>query len=247
MRKYGLIGYPLEHSFSAKYFNNKFECEKIHDCSFELYPLKSIQDFPNLIKKNKFEGLSVTIPYKQSIIPFLDKIDMHAQEIGAVNCIKFDYSSRKPILTGHNTDVIGFETLLNKIKLPKHCKALIIGNGGASLAISYVLRHMKIEYKIISRQSSSEILINYKEINHEIMLEHLLIINATPVGMYPRVKKYPDIPVHSISPLHICIDLIYNPERTSFLNIAEKQGARIYNGLSMLYTQANSSWEIWNK
>jgi shikimate dehydrogenase len=247
MRNFGLIGFPLEHSFSEKYFSEKFIREKITDCNFISYPLKSIDEFPALLKKNKFEGLSVTVPFKQAIIPYLHKMDELALAVGAVNCIKFDRISKKTILTGYNTDVLGFETLLQKVKFPKQIKALILGSGGASAAVAYVLRKRNIEYKIISRKASSKLVINYKELNQEMMLQHHLIINTTPVGMYPKVKKYPEILIQFITPQHICIDLIYNPARTLFLTISEKQGARILNGLSMLHSQAEHSWEIWNK
>jgi shikimate dehydrogenase len=247
MHNFGIIGFPLEHSFSEKYFSEKFSREKISDCNFNPYPIKSIEEFPDLLKENRFNGLSITIPYKQSIIPYLDKLDPQARDVGAVNCIKFDYSSAKSIMTGYNTDVFGFETLLQRIKIPKHIKALILGSGGASLAVAYVLQKRNIEYNIVSRKPSSKTFINYKELNQEIMLDRHLIINTTPVGMYPLVKKYPEILIQFITPNHICIDLIYNPARTQFLTISEKQGARISNGLPMLYAQAERSWEIWNK
>jgi shikimate dehydrogenase len=246
-RQFGIIGFPLEHSYSEKYFSEKFVREKIIDCEFRPYPLKSIEDFKSLIKSIPFKGLSVTIPYKQAIIPYLDKIDDDALAVGAVNCIKFNYSSKKTVLTGYNTDVFGFETLLQNVRLPHQIKALILGTGGASLAVAYVLKNRNIEFSFVSRKPSSNKLINYKELNQEIMLEHQLIINATPVGMYPQVKKYPEILIQFITPKHICLDLIYNPSRTLFLTISEKQGARISNGLPMLYAQAERSWKIWNK
>ncbi len=247
MRNFGIIGFPLGHSFSEKYFSEKFSRENIPDCTFQSFPLKKIEEFPDLLKENELHGLSVTIPYKQSIIPYLDHLDEQAMAVGAVNCIKFDRSTKKTILTGYNTDVTGFETVLQKIRLPKQIKALILGSGGASMAVSYVLRHLNIEYRIVTRKPSTKILINYKELSQETMLNHNLIINTTPVGMHPLVKKCPDIPVPFITPKHICIDLIYNPARTLFLTISEKQGARIANGLAMLYSQAEHSWEIWNK
>jgi len=247
MRNFGIIGFPLGHSFSEKYFNDKFSREKISDCNFKPYPLKSIEEFSSLIKETKFDGLSVTVPYKQAIIPYLDKMDAQAKVVGAVNCIKFDYSSKKPVLTGFNTDVFGFENLLQRIKIPKQIKALILGSGGASLAVAHVLQKRNIPYHIVSRKPSSKTLINYHELNQEIMLENHLIINATPVGMYPNVKKCPEILIQFVTPKHICIDLIYNPARTLFLSVSEKQGARISNGLPMLYAQADRSWEIWNK
>jgi shikimate dehydrogenase len=247
MRNFGIIGFPLEHSCSEKFFSELFSRENITDCKFNVFAIKSIEEFPALIKKHKLMGLSVTIPYKRSIIPYLDKLDTLASEIGAVNCIKFEYSGKKRVLTGYNTDAFGFETLLKKTRMPKHRKALILGSGGASAAVAYVLRKQNIEYQIISRKPSSKILINYNEMNQEIMLENQLIINTTPLGMFPNVKKCPDIPIQYITPDHTCIDVIYNPVRTMFLKISEKQGARIANGLTMLHAQAEQSWEIWNK
>jgi shikimate dehydrogenase len=247
MRNFGLIGFPLEHSYSERYFTEKFVREKIADCEFKPYPLKSIEEFPALVKANHFEGLSITVPYKQSIIPFLNNLDEEARAVGAVNCVRFEYKGKKTISTGYNTDVTGFATLMQKVRMPKHIKALILGSGGAASAVAYVLQKRNIDYKIISRKASSKIVINYNELNQEMMLEHNLIINATPVGMYPQIKKCPDIPIQYITPNHVCIDLIYNPTRTSFLSISEKQGARILNGLAMLHSQAERSWEIWNK
>jgi shikimate dehydrogenase len=248
MRNFGLIGFPLEHSYSEKYFAEKFTRENITDCQFRLFALKSIDEFTELIKAEKFNGLSVTIPYKQTIIPFLNKLDEQATAIGAVNCVKFEYSKRGvPTLTGYNTDTWGFETLLKKFRIPVGIKALVLGTGGTSQAVTYVLRQFAINYLVVSRKPSTKKIINYNEVNHEIVQEHRLIINTTPVGMFPLVKKCPDIPFQFITPNHICIDLIYNPARTLFLSISEKQGARITNGLDMLYAQAERSWEIWNK
>ncbi len=246
-RQFGIIGFPLAHSFSEKYFTEKFSREKIADCEFKPYPLKSIEEFPELIKNNRFTGLSVTVPYKQSIIPFLTKMDDEAAAVGAVNSVRFEYKGKQIISTGYNTDVWGFTTLMTKVRMPKQLKALILGSGGAASAVAYVLQKKGIDYNIISRKPSSNIVINYNELNQEMMLEHNLIINATPVGMFPNVKKYPDIPIQCITPDHVCIDLIYNPARSSFLKISEKQGARILNGLAMLHAQADRSWEIWNK
>jgi shikimate dehydrogenase len=247
VKQFGIIGFPLDHSFSEKYFTEKFVKEKIADCEFKTYPLKSIEEFPALIKEQRFSGLSVTIPYKQSIIPYLDKLDEGAAAVNAVNCIRFEYKGKKIITTGYNTDVDGFITLMQKVRMPKHLKALILGSGGAAAAVAYVLQKKNIEYHIISRKPSSKLMINYKELSQEMMLGHNLIINTTPVGMYPHVKKYPDIPIQFITPDHVCIDLIYNPSRTAFLSISEKQGARILNGLAMLHSQAERSWENWNK
>ncbi len=247
MRNFGIIGFPLEHSFSEKYFTEKFSRENIEDCSFTAYALQSIEEFPKLIRTVKLDGLSVTIPFKEAIIPYLDYIDDEAKAVGAVNCIKFDHSKETPILSGYNTDVFGFETLLKKVRMPKQVKALVLGTGGASKAVVYVLNKLKIECSVVSRKPSSRELINYHEVNQDIMLSHLLIINTTPVGMFPDVKKCPDILYQFIHSEHVFVDLIYNPSRTLFLKIAEKQGVRITNGLNMLHAQADKSWEIWNK
>lgn len=247
MRTFGLIGYPLGHSFSASYFTDKFAKENILDATFKLFPLESIIEFPVFIRHNSLHGLSVTIPYKQSIISYLDEIDEEAEAVGAVNCIKFVKTSSETKLIGYNTDIYGFETLLKKYILSAQEKALILGSGGASKAIAYVLGKIPISYKIVSRTPSSIDSLQYNELNKEIIKKHRIIINTTPIGMFPNMNDTPQIPYKFLSENHLCIDIIYNPIKTSFLIQSELNRAKICNGLSMLYAQAERSWAIWNK
>ncbi len=247
MRTFGLIGYPLGHSFSASYFSEKFSRENILDASFKLFPLKSISEFPDLIRNNSLNGLSVTIPYKQSIISYLDEIDAEAETIGAVNCIKFVKISGKTKLIGYNTDIYGFETLLKKYVLSSQEKALILGSGGGSKAIASVLRKIPIAFKFVSRTPYLIDSLHYNELTKEIIKKHRIIINTTPVGMFPDINKAPQIPYNFISENHLCIDIIYNPLKTSFLIQSELNRAKISNGIAMLYAQAERSWTIWNK
>lgn len=247
MRTFGLIGYPLGHSFSASYFSEKFLRENILDAAFKLFPLKSISEFPDLLRSNSLHGLSVTIPYKQSIITYLDEIDAEAEAIGAVNCIKFVKTSFKTKLIGYNTDIYGFETLLKKYVLSSQEKALILGSGGGSKAIAYVLCKIPIAYKIVSRTPSSIDSLDYNELNKEIIKKHRIIINSTPVGMFPNINDAPQIPYKFLTEHHLCIDIIYNPLKTSFLIQSELNRAKISNGMPMLYAQAERSWAIWNK
>ncbi len=247
MRIYGLIGFPLEHSFSESYFREKFTKERIQDCVYKMFPIKSINDFPAFIKNNHLQGLNITIPYKQAIMPYLDAIDTEAMEVGAVNCITIENHSDKPFLKGYNTDIYGFETLLKQATIPLHCKVLILGSGGSSLAVAYILRKHSIQFSIVSRNTSSDNSMRYNELNREYIESHLIIINTTPLGMFPDIDKSPEIPYRFITANHICIDLIYNPSKTSFLAQSELQGAKTIGGLDMLYAQAEHSWLIWNK
>lgn len=245
MRTFGLIGYPLSHSFSQKYFTEKFARENITDCKFKNFLLENINEFPALLKQNKnICGLNVTIPHKQSIIKFLDTIDEQAKTIGAVNCIKIvKTKSKKPLLHGFNTDIYGFEQSLKPLLKPYHNKALILGTGGAAKSVAYILDKSKIKFKFVSRTAGD---ISYSTITRSIIEEFLLIINATPVGMYPKVNEYPNIPYEFLTPKHLLYDLIYNPEETLFLKKGKEKGAQIKNGLEMLKLQAEKSWEIWN-
>ena len=244
MKKYGLIGYPLSHSFSEKYFSKKFEKEKITDCEYNNFSLHKISDFPDLIKNTaNLKGLNVTIPYKEKIIPFLDKIDKTAKQIGAVNAIKLEKKSNKTILIGYNTDVYGFrKSLINKFE-NRHKKALILGTGGASKAVKYVLNNLEIKYLFVSRKKTENTIL-YSELSREIIEQHTLIINTTPLGMFPNTEKFPDIPYNFISKKHLFYDLIYNPEKTIFLQKGKQKSAKIINGLQMLELQAEMSWEI---
>lgn len=237
---YGLIGYPLTHSFSPAYFARKFEAEKI-DASYEKFELKAISEFPALLSAhNDLKGLNVTIPYKQSVIPYLDELDDAAAEIGAVNCIYI----RDKRLKGYNTDVIGFERSLLPLLKPMHRKALVLGTGGSSLAVKYVLRKLGISFLSVSRKQNDNTT-TYKALNDSIVAEHLLVINTTPLGMFPHVGTCPDLPYTSLTKDHLLYDLIYNPLETKFLSLGKAQGTTVKNGLEMLHLQAAASWDIW--
>ncbi len=245
MKLYGLIGYPLGHSFSKKYFTNKFKREGLIDCSYELFPINSIKELPSLINSQPYlKGFNVTIPYKQQVLKYVTETSEAVKEIGAANVIKIDGDK----IVAFNTDVIGFkESLIQKL-MPFHKKALILGTGGSSNAVQYVLRNLGMEFLLVSttHQPSSEI-ISYSMINENIMSDHTLIINCTPVGMEPNDSDLPNLPYQFISHKHYLFDLIYNPEKTSFLQKGEQMGAIIQNGYEMLVLQAEESWNIWKQ
>ncbi|MDD5570791.1 MAG: shikimate dehydrogenase [Bacteroidales bacterium] len=249
MKLFGLIGFPLSHSFSKGYFAEKFLKEKIKDCKYELFPLEKITEFPSLIKKNEnLKGLNVTIPYKEQVIRYIDKIDETAKKVGAVNTIKFISEKKSKKLVGYNTDVFGFEMTLKPLLESHHEKALILGHGGASKAVHYVLKKIGIECLFVELDGyKKKGDISWNEINENLISNHFLIINATPLGMYPKIDEFPKIPYNCITPKHLLYDLVYNPEKTKFLEFGEKQGATIQNGLQMLHLQAEKAWEIWNK
>lgn len=239
MKKYGLIGYPLNHSFSPKYFAEKFQKEGI-DAEYRLFPLPTIADFVTL-KNSNLSGLNVTIPYKKAILDYLDLIDDKAREVGAVNTIKFE--DGKTI--GYNTDVYGFkESLQSFIGAGFQGQALILGSGGAAKAVKYVLDDMGIDHKTVSRSGKD---MAYAELDGAVLERHKLIINTTPLGMYPHTEACPDIPYKEITEEHFLYDLIYNPEKTLFLIKGTERGARIKNGHEMLTLQAENSWAIWNQ
>ncbi len=240
MKLYGLIGKTLIYSFSKEYFTKKFEAESIKDSEYGLFELDHIYQFSALISTHTFSGLNVTIPYKESVIPFLDELDEYAREIGAVNTISFDGSQLK----GYNTDIIGFEESILKLIGDQDIEfALVLGTGGASKAIQFVLHKLCIKPTIASRTSGD---IAYSEINKELLEKHKLIINCTPLGTYPDVDKCPDIPYKYLSEKHLLFDLVYNPEKTLFLKHGEEAGCKIMNGLPMLKGQAEAAWKIWN-
>ena len=244
MTKFGLIGYPLTHSFSQKYFKRKFKVEKISNCEYKNFPLKNIDELPNLIKNTpNLKGLNVTIPFKKLVIPYLDDIHIVAKQIGAVNTIKIERENNNIKLIGYNTDVYGFRQSLVRKMENKHSLALILGTGGASKAIEYVLKNMNIKYLLVSREKKDNG-ITYSEISREKIQQHTLIINTTPLGMFPNTENYPDIPYKYITNKHFLYDLIYNPEKTAFLIKGKKKHAKIYNGLRMLELQADMAWEI---
>lgn len=242
MRLFGLIGYPLSHSFSKKYFTQKFEEEGLNNCRYENFSIPSVNELKKVLEKNPdLTGLNVTIPYKEKIIPFLDVSSVIIKQIGACNCIKIIDGK----LHGYNTDVIGFEKTLDIKLLPHHKKALVLGSGGASKAVQFVLRKKGIEFIVISRSNNSTTL-SYENLNSKIIHEHLLIINTTPLGMQPLTELYPSIPYFNLTTQHYLYDLIYNPEKTIFLQKGEMMGAAIQNGAEMLVIQAEESWKIWN-
>lgn len=244
MKLFGLIGYPLSHSFSKRYFTEKFEREGLKDMFYELFPLESIQEFPGLIldKGSLLRGLNVTIPYKQQIIPFLDELHETAKAVQAVNTILIEEGR----LFGFNTDVIGFEkTLESCVDIAGFKgKALVLGTGGASKAVQYVLNKWGIPFNLVSR-TPSDLSITYEDLTVTAIAECPLIINTTPLGMSPAIQTYPDLPYEGIGPQHILIDLVYNPEMTLFMRKGQERGARVTNGLRMLYAQAEAAWEIW--
>jgi shikimate dehydrogenase len=243
MKKFGLIGFPLEHSFSRKFFSEKFEKENI-DAVYNLYELENINLFSKLVKNENLYGLNVTIPYKETIIPFLDKIDETAKKIGAVNVIKFDKNQNQ--LIGYNSDCVGFEKSLLPLLKSHHSKALILGTGGASKAINYVLQKLNIETKFVSRTANKNQL-TYQDLTKEIMEQFTIIVNTTPLGMFPKIETFPPIPYIFLTSNHLLFDLVYNPKETTILKYGLLHGCSIKNGYEMLVEQALESWRIWNK
>ena len=247
MRCYGLIGFPLSHSFSEKYFAEKFVREGITDCSYRNYPIEHIGKFREWISMHpELEGLNVTIPYKEKILDFLDELDHVAEGVGAVNTIKVLRPGGKVVLKGFNTDAYGFRTSLIPFLKPAHKKALILGTGGASKAVVYVLKSLGIDTTYISRTGVDEKRLSYAQLTGEVVANASIIVNTSPVGMYPHIHECPDIPYEFLTPSHILYDLIYNPAQTRFLINGRIKGAFTVNGLQMLYLQAEKSWEIWN-
>lgn len=242
MRHFGLIGFPLSHSFSQGYFKEKFEREKIDDAQYENYPIPEIGQFNALWEADvRLEGLNVTIPYKKEVIPFLQFPSSVVETINACNCIrKFNGA-----LYGYNTDVIGFENSLLPFLKPHHTHALLLGTGGASAAVEWVLQKLNITYQIVSRTKGVG-KIGYDQVTPEIVASHTLIINTSPLGMYPNINEAPAIPYEAIGTQHHLYDLIYNPNETLFLQKGAAQGATVQNGLEMLHIQAAESWKIWN-
>lgn len=242
MKLYGLLGKTLKHSFSKAYFSKKFSEEHIDDCLYENFELANINELPALLRNNPgIKGLNITIPYKEEILPFLAYKNDIVSEINACNCIKITDGR----LYGFNTDVIGFKRSLEKLLDPHHNKALILGTGGSAKAVRFALESLGINYKNVSRTKSS-FTITYDELDREIINSYLLIVNTSPIGMYPKIEEAPAIPYHLITPEHLLFDLTYNPDKTLFLKKGEEKGARISNGSEMLILQAEESWKIWN-
>lgn len=242
MKTFGLIGKNIDYSFSRTYFNEKFAAENI-DAIYKNFDLENIEQFPGLVKNNPdIKGFNVTIPYKEAIIPFLDEVEGTAMEIGAVNTIKIKEDGK---LIGYNTDFYGFSEALKPYLKPHHTKALILGTGGASKAVSYALQKLGIVVTYVSRTKTSQNLI-YAELTPAIMEEFKLIINCTPLGTFPNIDQFPPIPTQFITSNHLIFDLIYNPSHTKLMKFALNQNAEVANGLSMLKFQAEKAWEIWN-
>ncbi len=246
-RLYGLIGYPLEHSFSPGYFKQKFAALGLNDAEYRLFPLKNIADFSSFLKDHtNLAGLNVTIPYKEKIMDYLDEIDPAAGEIGAVNTVQISQKSEKKYLKGFNTDFIGFRESIERKLQPSHRKALVLGTGGSSKAVVYALRLLNIPCQLVSRTAITGAL-SYQDLDAEFLRDYQIIVNTTPLGMFPHINQAPEIPYHLLNNSHLLFDLIYNPEETRFLQKGKEQGAATVNGQEMLRLQADAAWEIWNK
>jgi shikimate dehydrogenase len=247
MKYYGLIGFPLSHSFSEKYFAEKFEREGIADCVYSNFPIEHIGLLPRLIAENEnLYGLNITIPYKEQVIPFLDSIDDEIADLRAVNTIKIYRKSGATRLKGFNTDVYGFSASLKPVLKEHYRNALILGSGGASKAAAHVLSDLGFTITCVSRTPKSQNQISYKQLTPQIISISKVIVNASPVGMYPNINSCPDIPYEYLTNDHVLFDLIYNPAETKFLSMGKRMGATIINGLNMLHFQAEKAWKIWN-
>ena len=246
MDKYGLIGFPLEHSFSKDYFNNKFAAEKI-DAEYVNFEITSVAELKSIVKDPQLKGLNVTIPYKEQVIPYLDQLSENAKLIGAVNVIKIDRVKKKIKLTGFNSDIIGFKQSIEPLLKSHHQRALILGNGGAAKAVFYGLQQLGLTSTYVSRQKTSEQMLTYSELSPEVMETYEVIVNCTPVGMWPNVDDCPAIPYQLLTDKHLLYDLLYNPNETLFMQKGEEQGAAVKNGLEMLLLQAFAGWNFWNQ
>ena len=242
MNIYGIIGFPLSHSFSKKYFTEKFERESISNSLFESYELKEISLLDQLLQNPDIRGFCITIPYKKEILSFLYEATDDVKKMGACNCVKISDGK----LFGYNTDVVGFENSFVKQLKPHHKKALILGTGGAAAAVEFVLQKLGIQYKFVSRNKTANNL-TYNELGQVILNEYTIIINATPLGTFPKTDEAPEIPYSLLTSQHYLFDLVYNPPLTKFLALGQQQGAAIQNGYEMLVLQAEENWKIWNK
>lgn len=241
MRNYGLIGRSLTHSFSQRYFSAKFDKEKL-EAQYHNFEIETIEDFPKLLQDNKLEGLNVTIPYKESIIPFLDDVDEVAHKVGAVNTVVFQNGKTK----GYNTDVIGFKNSIKPFLKHGQERALILGTGGASKAVAYVLGNLGIDVLFLSRNPDQKNHYSYQEANEHMLDACKIIVNTTPLGTAPETDQCPDIPYDFLTEDHLCYDLVYNPPETLFMKHAKSKGATTVNGLSMLKIQAEEAWKLWS-
>jgi shikimate dehydrogenase len=247
MDRYGIIGFPLGHSFSRGYFNEKFAGEKI-DAEYVNFEIPRIEDVVDVVRNNpNLKGMNVTIPYKEQVIPFLDEIDDDAKQIGAINVIKVTHNAKGAAkLTGYNSDIIGFSRSIEPLLKDYHARALILGTGGASKAIYHGLKNLGVKGVFVSRTPKPNAF-TYDQLTQEIMDEHTVIVNCTPVGMYPKEDACPDIPYHMLSKRHLLYDCVYNPAETLFMRKGKENGAVTKNGLEMLLLQAIAAWEIWQK
>lgn len=243
MRTFGILGYPLTHSFSQGYFQEKFRKEGITDAVFKLFSVPEIADFAEVLRtETTLEGFCITIPHKKTILSFLQDSSEGVQAMGACNCVRVKDGK----LTGYNTDVIGFEESFAPLLQPHHTKALILGTGGAAAAVEYILGKRGIDYRFVSR-TAGEGRFTYEQLTPEVMAAHPVIINCTPLGTYPKVEEYPPIPYELVTSAHYLYDLVYNPPLTQFLERGQAQGATIKNGHDMLLIQAEENWKIWNR
>ncbi|AMQ01216.1 Shikimate dehydrogenase [Pedobacter cryoconitis] len=246
MRTFGLIGYPLAHSFSKKFFTEKFQEEGIAGHQYELFPIENIAAVVSLIAADdSLSGLNVTIPHKVGVMAYLNELDPAAQTIGAVNCIAIQHQDGKTWLKGYNTDAYGFQESLRPYLKKNHTHALILGDGGAAKAVKYVLDQLQLTYLSVVRSPAPDAIL-YSELTAEILQQYQVIINTTPLGTFPNIEAAPAIPYEWITDQHLAYDLVYNPEETEFLKRAKAKGAAIKNGFEMLQLQAERSWFIWN-
>lgn len=247
MRKYGLLGYPLGHSFSKTYFNRKFEAEKIN-AQYVNFEISEIKELKNVLKDNPdLCGLNVTLPYKSQVIPYLDELDENAKLIGAVNVIKFTKGFLgKTKLKGYNTDIVGFKQSIEPLLNDSHRKALILGTGGSSKAVYLGLKQLGLDATFVSR-NPKDLCITYDEITPKMLDYYTVIVNCTPLGMYPHINNCPEIPYEALTSKHLLYDLLYNPDETRFMKKGKDQGAVVKNGLEMLLLQAFEGWQIWNR
>ncbi len=245
MKTYGLIGHPLGHSFSREFFTKKFREEGI-DAEYLNFDIPQVEDLTDILRRYpNLKGLNVTLPYKQAVIPFLDELSDEARAIGAVNVIRISHTPQGIRLKGFNSDTIGFSESLKPLLRPHHRKALVLGTGGASKAICYSLDALGIEWKYVSRTPRPDAF-TYEELTPAIIEAHTLIVNCSPVGMFPHVNACPAIPIHALSPSHLLYDVVYNPTTTLFMQRGSERGATVKNGLEMLHLQALAAWEFWN-
>ena len=246
MDQYGLIGNPLKHSFSQGFFNDKFRAENI-DAEYINFEIPAIEELKSIIKNNpQLKGLNITIPYKEQVIPYLDQLSENAKLIGAVNVVKIERLKKgKTKLTGYNSDIIGFKNSIEPLLQPHHTQALILGTGGSAKAIYYGLEQLGVTGTYVSREKTSSTSLTYPELNEDIIKSHTVIVNCTPVGMWPNVDDCPNIPYPLLTKEHLLYDLLYNPNETLFMKKGKEQGAKVKNGLEMLLLQAFASWDFW--